>query len=122
MSVTVKELNPHRIADLTNRSDMNILTNFALQVILGYENEEDNLLPFSKAITSIYRVDKNTLTNANNQIVHNALIKTLGNNWKYPEDRNLHKHLMDYLSIKTAKRCPIAFDISKEHEDVKKGL
>jgi len=123
MTVRVKELNKTRISDLVDRSDWNILTKFFLETVMLYENEapDNHSLPFQKALTNVYRVDRNTLTNANNEIIKNSLIKTLGNEFVYQEDKNLKKQLMDYLAIKQAKRCPIAFDITEEHEDEKKG-
>jgi len=118
MTVRAKELNQTRISDLVERSDWNILTKFFLETVILYENNEsdNHSLPFQKALTNVYRVDRHTLTNANNEIIKNSLIKTLGNEFEYVEDRNLKKQLMDYLAIKQAKRCPIAFDMDKERK------
>ena len=109
MTVKVKELNNKRIQDLTQRSDYNLLTKFALELILGYENTEPDStkLKFSKAITNLYRTDKGTLTIENNRIVEGALIRTLGGDrFIYPEDRLLHENLLHYFKVKNAKKCP----------------
>jgi hypothetical protein len=109
--VHVKELNRSRISDLVKRSDWSILNKFALEVILQYENKEKSTLPYSKAITSIYRCDRRTLVRGQNQILQDALIRTLAatDDYTQPEDNLLREHLMQYHAVKTAKKCPMAF-------------
>jgi hypothetical protein len=110
--VNGKELNQHKLAELVKRSDYPLLNRFGISLLMGYENQpaERQYLPYGKGLTALYRCDRRSLVQGQNQILKDALLKTVADEYEDPSDRALAQHMYRYMEEKVYQRCPVALD------------
>jgi hypothetical protein len=110
--VNGKELNAHKLSELVKRSDFPLLNRFGISLLVGYENApaEKQWFPYSKGLTALYRCNRHTLVQGQNQILKDALVKALADDYEDPSDRKLVEHLYRYMEEKTYRRCPMQLD------------
>jgi len=111
-------LNSHKLSELVRRSYYPLLNRFGISLLLGYENQppDQQPFPYRKGITALYRCNRHTLVQGQNQILQDAVLKALAEDYDDPSDRTLAKHIWRYMEEKAFKRCPIALDMDATGE------
>jgi hypothetical protein len=107
-----KELNQHKLSELVRRSDFPLLNRFGISLLMGYENQptERQYFPYGKGLTALYRCDRRSLVQGQNQILKDALLKTVADEYEDPSDWQLAQYMLRYFEEKTYQKCPLNFD------------